>query len=115
MFYSISNPDEFIAVTGMGVVSDQVKIIKSGWVFPFQRGMRFSVQPRDYSIDLQAMTKEKLQFLLPVIFTVGPDVNQRGANAGNIKKGDKKGDIKGKQKAVDEVSNTANPADADTY
>jgi flotillin len=25
------------------------------------------------------MTKEKLQFLLPVVFTVGPDVNQRGA------------------------------------
>jgi flotillin len=27
------------------------------------------------------MTKEKLQFLLPVVFTVGPDVNQRGVNA----------------------------------
>lgn len=32
-------------------------------------------------MNLQAMTKEKLQFLLPVIFTVGPDVNARGANA----------------------------------
>jgi flotillin len=28
------------------------------------------------------MTREKLQFLLPVVFTVGPDVNQRGAAAG---------------------------------
>jgi len=28
------------------------------------------------------MTREKLQFLLPVVFTVGPDVNQRGAIAG---------------------------------
>lgn len=27
------------------------------------------------------MTKEKLQFLLPVVFTVGPDVNSRGANS----------------------------------
>jgi len=42
--------------------------------------MRFSVQPHDYAMNLQAMTKEKLQFLLPVVFTVGPDVNQRGAN-----------------------------------
>jgi flotillin len=25
------------------------------------------------------MTREKLGFLLPVVFTVGPDVNQRGA------------------------------------
>lgn len=40
-----------------------------------------SVQPQDYARNLQAMTKEKLQFLLPVVFTVGPDVNQRGANA----------------------------------
>ena len=28
------------------------------------------------------MTREKLQFLLPVVFTVGPDVNQRGQLAG---------------------------------
>jgi len=28
------------------------------------------------------MSKEKLQFLLPVVFTVGPDVNQRGVKAG---------------------------------
>lgn len=33
-------------------------------------------------MNLQAMTREKLQFLLPVVFTVGPDVNQRGGNAG---------------------------------
>jgi len=33
-------------------------------------------------MNLQAMTREKLQFLLPVVFTVGPDVNQRGAVAG---------------------------------
>jgi flotillin len=33
-------------------------------------------------MNLQAMTKEKLQFLLPVVFTVGPDVNQRGEAAG---------------------------------
>jgi flotillin len=35
-------------------------------------------------MNLQAMTKEKLQFLLPVVFTVGPDVNQRGEAAGHI-------------------------------
>jgi flotillin len=33
-------------------------------------------------MNLQAMTREKLQFLLPVVFTVGPDVNQRGQAAG---------------------------------
>jgi len=58
-----------------------VKICKSAWVFPFQRCTRFSVQPHDYSMTLQAMTKEKLQFMLPVVFTVGPDINHRGANS----------------------------------
>ena len=61
-------------------MSPPVKITKAAWVWPFQRCMRFSVQPHDYAMSLQAMTKEKLQFLLPVVFTVGPDVNQRGAN-----------------------------------
>ncbi len=40
--------------------------------------MRFSIQPRDYPMSLRAMTKEKLQFELPVVFTIGPDVNKRG-------------------------------------
>lgn len=30
------------------------------------------------------MTREKLQFLLPVVFTIGPDVNQRGGNAAQV-------------------------------
>lgn len=38
--------------------------------------MKFSVQPRDYPMNLRAMTKEKLQFELPVVFTVGPQVKR---------------------------------------
>jgi flotillin len=75
MTYKIANPDEYLAITGMHVKT--VKITKKAWVWPFQRCMRFSVQPHDYGMNLQAMTKEKLQFLLPVVFTIGPDVNQR--------------------------------------
>lgn len=79
MSYRISAPDEYLAITGMGIRT--VKITKAAWVWPLQRCTRFSIQPQDYSMDLQAMTKEKLQFSLPVVFTVGPDVNQRGANS----------------------------------
>ncbi|KAK7420563.1 hypothetical protein QQZ08_010322 [Neonectria magnoliae] len=78
MSYKISAPDEYLAITGMGVRT--VKITKAAWVWPLQRCTRFSIQPQDYAMDLQAMTIEKLQFALPVVFTVGPDVNQRGAN-----------------------------------
>ncbi|KAI1388653.1 uncharacterized protein F4822DRAFT_403457 [Hypoxylon trugodes] len=79
MSYKIAAPDEYLAVTGMGVKS--VLITKAAWVWPLQRCTRFSVQPHDYAMNLQAMTKEKLQFLLPVVFTIGPDVNNRGANS----------------------------------
>ncbi|KAG6009444.1 hypothetical protein E4U21_002359 [Claviceps maximensis] len=82
MSYRISAPDEYLAVTGMGIRS--VKITKACWVWPLQRCTRFSVQPHDYAMDLRAMTREKLQFALPVVFTVGPDVNRRGANAGRF-------------------------------
>lgn len=80
MVYTIASPDEYLAITGSGI--DKVKIVKKAFVWPFQRCQRFSIQPHDYSMNLQAMTREKLQFLLPVVFTVGPDVNQRGAQAG---------------------------------
>lgn len=78
MSYRISAPDEYLAITGMGIKT--VKIAKATWVWPLQRCTRFSIRPHDYAMDLQAMTKEKLQFSLPVVFTVGPDLNQRGAN-----------------------------------
>jgi len=79
MVYTIASPDEYLAITGAGITT--LKIVKSAWVWPFQRCQRFSIQPHDYSMNLQAMTREKLQFLLPVVFTVGPDVNQRGTTS----------------------------------
>jgi len=82
MVYTIASPDEYLAITGAGIKT--LKITKSAWVWPFQRCQRFSIQPHDYSMNLQAMTREKLQFLLPVVFTVGPDVNQRGEAAGQM-------------------------------
>ncbi|KAH8677547.1 hypothetical protein BX600DRAFT_450096 [Xylariales sp. PMI_506] len=83
MSYRIAAPDEYLAITGMGIKN--VQITKTAWVWPFQKCMRFSVQPHDYAMNLQAMTKEKLQFMLPVVFTVGPDVNARGANAKGVR------------------------------
>ncbi|ROV97811.1 hypothetical protein VPNG_08633 [Cytospora leucostoma] len=80
MGYNIAAPDEYLAITGMNV--KLVKICKKAWVWPaIQKCTKFSVRPHDYAMNLQAMTKEKLQFLLPVVFTIGPDVNARGANA----------------------------------
>ncbi|KAJ4248701.1 hypothetical protein NW762_012539 [Fusarium torreyae] len=91
MAYRISAPDEYLAITGMGIKT--VKITKATWVWPLQRCTRFSIRPHDYAMDLQAMTKEKLQFSLPVVFTVGPDLNQRGANNRALSDGEAVDDI----------------------
>ncbi|OAA78645.1 Band 7 protein [Akanthomyces lecanii RCEF 1005] len=91
MSYKISAPDEYLAITGMGIKN--VKITKATWVWPLQRCTRFSVQPQDYAMDLLAMTKEKLQFALPVVFTVGPDVNSRGANTTAPASGEEQDDL----------------------
>ncbi|KAL2104445.1 hypothetical protein VUR80DRAFT_728 [Thermomyces stellatus] len=77
MSYRVAAPDEYLAITGM-CVRDELKITKAAWVWPFQRCVRFSVQPRNYSMNLQAMSKEKLQFLLPMVFTIGPYVPATG-------------------------------------
>lgn len=78
MGYSIAKPEEYLCITGMGIRG--LRICKRAYVWPFQKCQKFSIQPQDYPLNLQAMTREKLQFLLPVVFTVGPDVNNRGRN-----------------------------------
>ena len=42
-------------------------------VKPFQKVTKLSITPFDFSMSLQAMTSEKLQFSLPAVFTIGPD------------------------------------------
>lgn len=38
-----------------------------------QKVTKISITPFDFSMSLQAMTSEKLQFSLPAVFTIGPD------------------------------------------
>jgi len=44
MMYKIAAPDEYLAITGMGI-KDDIKITKAAWVWPFQRCMRFRHAP----------------------------------------------------------------------
>lgn len=37
--YKVSAPDEYLAITGLGI--NLVKITKADWVWPFQRFIRF--------------------------------------------------------------------------
>lgn len=41
-------------------------------MYPFQKFITISVTPFDFSMNLTAMTVEKLKFSLPAVFTIGP-------------------------------------------
>ncbi|KAL2005360.1 hypothetical protein VTN00DRAFT_2571 [Thermoascus crustaceus] len=79
MWYAISDANEYLVVTGAGI--SDIRICKKAFVMPWQRCSRISVSPFDFSLNLQAMTIEKLQFALPAVFTIGPD-----NNLGSLKK-----------------------------
>jgi flotillin len=67
-FYHIVEPSGQLAITGPFV--DNVLIRKKRYKLPFQKVCNFSLTPSEYSIELQAMTIEKLNFSLPAVFTI---------------------------------------------
>lgn len=60
MWYHVSEPNSYLAVTGVGI--DNVRITKKCFVMPLQKVTKISITPFDFSMALQAMTSEKLQF-----------------------------------------------------
>eukprot|EP00842_Homolaphlyctis_polyrhiza_P005793 jgi/Hompol1/6214/HPOL_002213-RA len=70
MPYAVARPNEYLVVTGMFI--KDIKVMKKGYVFPFQSVKRFLIQPIHYHLNLNAMSIEKLEFNLPVVFTIGP-------------------------------------------
>lgn len=66
-----NQPSNYLVLTGAGI--DGVRITKTAWVKPWQKVCKISVTPFDFSLDLQAMTQEKLMLIVPVVFTIGPE------------------------------------------
>ncbi|KAF5743339.1 nodulin family protein [Tripterygium wilfordii] len=73
--YRVANPSEYLAFTGAGI--KDIKLAKKGWVFPGQSCKVFDVSPVNYSFNVQAMSAEKLPFVLPAVFTIGPRVDDK--------------------------------------
>ena len=57
-------------ITGVGI--KDIKLSKKTWVLPGQSYTVFDVSPVNYTFEVQAMSAEKLPFLLPAVFTIGP-------------------------------------------
>ncbi|KAK9100462.1 hypothetical protein Scep_023892 [Stephania cephalantha] len=45
------------------------------WVLPRQSCIVFDLSPVNYTFEVQAMSTEKLPFVLPAVFTIGPKVD----------------------------------------
>ncbi|KKY28555.1 putative flotillin domain-containing protein [Phaeomoniella chlamydospora] len=71
MWYFIAEPSEFLVVTGAGI--SDVRIVKKAFIKPWQRVTRISIIPFDFSLDLQAMSAEKISARIPAVFTIGPE------------------------------------------
>ncbi|ONK81767.1 uncharacterized protein A4U43_C01F32670 [Asparagus officinalis] len=70
MGYKVAKASQYLAITGWGI--DDVKLAKKAWIFPGQSCSTFDISPVNYEFDVQAMSAEKLPFILPAVFTIGP-------------------------------------------
>ncbi|KAH9621358.1 hypothetical protein KSS87_005680, partial [Heliosperma pusillum] len=68
--YRIASASEYLVITGVGITD--IKLAKKAWVLPGQSCTRFDISPVNYTFEVQAMSSEKLPFILPAVFTIGP-------------------------------------------
>ncbi|GMP57089.1 hypothetical protein CsSME_00021325 [Camellia sinensis var. sinensis] len=71
--YFIAGPSEVLAVTGCCI--PDIKLAKKKWIWPGQKFARVNISPVNYTFKVQAMSAEKLPFILPVVLTIGLKVD----------------------------------------
>ncbi|EOA22408.1 hypothetical protein CARUB_v10003046mg [Capsella rubella] len=75
--FKVARASQYLAITGGGI--EDIKLSKKSWVFPWQKCTVFDVSPVNYTFKVQAMSAEKLPFVLPAVFTIGPRVDDTEA------------------------------------
>ncbi|KAI4379776.1 hypothetical protein MLD38_006029 [Melastoma candidum] len=56
-----------------------MKLAKKGWVYPGQSSTIFDVSPFSYTFEVQAMSSEKLPFVLSAVFTICLEVEEQAS------------------------------------
>ncbi|KAJ4732877.1 Flotillin-like protein 1 [Rhynchospora pubera] len=77
MAFRVAGASEYLAITGWKI--DDIKLAKKAWILPGQKCARFDISPVNYTFEVQAMSAEKLPFILPAVFTIGPRTDDMGA------------------------------------
>ncbi|KAF5200434.1 Flotillin-like protein [Thalictrum thalictroides] len=73
VWYKVAKPTEYLVITGYNI--KDIKLKKKAWILPGQSWTKFDVSPVNYTFEVHAMSAEKLPFLLPAVFTIGPKVD----------------------------------------
>ncbi|KAJ3106291.1 hypothetical protein HDU96_008282 [Phlyctochytrium bullatum] len=68
--YYVAKPSEYLIIRGAGIAD--LHICTKYFVIPGQHASRMNMAPVNYTLSLQAMSHEKLEFTLPAVFTIGP-------------------------------------------
>lgn len=68
--YRVSKPNEYLVMTGFGI--RDILITKQGLQRPFQKYKFINMHPTNYTFNLHAMSIERIDFILPGVFTIGP-------------------------------------------
>lgn len=68
----VAGPSQILVITGLGI--KDILLSQKKWVFPGQKCIKVDISPVNYTFDVQAMSAEKLPFVLPAVFTIGPRV-----------------------------------------
>ncbi|PUZ58013.1 hypothetical protein GQ55_5G476300 [Panicum hallii var. hallii] len=72
----VADASEYLAITGRGL--DDVKLAKKA----SEQGKKFDTTPPvNYEFEVHATTSEKLSLVLPVVFTVGPKVDEHTSHS----------------------------------
>uniref|UniRef100_A0ACD5TNT5 Uncharacterized protein n=1 Tax=Avena sativa TaxID=4498 RepID=A0ACD5TNT5_AVESA len=74
--FHVTDASEYLAITGWGI--DDVKLAKKAWVFAGQQCKKFCISPVNYEFEVHALSAEKLPFILPAVFTIGPKITASG-------------------------------------
>ncbi|KAL2346687.1 hypothetical protein Fmac_000687 [Flemingia macrophylla] len=77
MMYKVAKASEYLVITGVGI--SDIKLAKKAWIMPGQSCTVFDLSPVNYTFEVQAMSAEKLPFILPAVFTIGPRVDDEGS------------------------------------
>ncbi|KAE8721100.1 Flotillin-like protein 1 [Hibiscus syriacus] len=75
--YRVANASEYLVITGIGI--PDIKLAKKAWILPGQSCTVFDLSPVNYTFEVQAMSAEKLPFVLPAVFTIGPRVDDEAS------------------------------------